>query len=251
MGAFWAKGYESTSLNDLMAATGLHKGSLYQAFGDKHSLFLESLKRYLSQMRQTLGETPALRASQLTIVDIRAYVRAKLSAVEQRGKDEIGAVVKLPDAPKNRLSLPALIAHARERLSAGGHERVTFQLVEDGLSGLRRERAVHEPERLLVLTECSELFDQGPERDGVGGIRQVEKDDPVPAVGCALPRDHGQAIVGVDLDVVDAAGVGLDRVRENRVRRIRDVPDLGPVVVEGADVGVVPAVDPLEHPGVA
>lgn len=52
MQAFWAKGYEATSLSDLMEATGLHKGSLYQAFGDKHSLFIQALKRYLSDMRQ-------------------------------------------------------------------------------------------------------------------------------------------------------------------------------------------------------
>lgn len=47
MRAFWANGYEATSLSDLMKATGLHKGSLYQAFGDKRSLFLKSLERYL------------------------------------------------------------------------------------------------------------------------------------------------------------------------------------------------------------
>jgi TetR/AcrR family transcriptional repressor of nem operon len=63
MVAFWTKGYESTSLNDLMAATGLHKGSLYQAFGDKHSLFLESLKRYLARMRQTEHEEFAKAAT--------------------------------------------------------------------------------------------------------------------------------------------------------------------------------------------
>lgn len=50
MEAFWAKGYEATSLTDLMSATGLHKGSLYQAFGDKHSLFIQALKRYLNEM---------------------------------------------------------------------------------------------------------------------------------------------------------------------------------------------------------
>ena len=50
MRAFWARGYEATSMADLMAATGLHKGSLYQAFGDKHALFIEALKRYLAEM---------------------------------------------------------------------------------------------------------------------------------------------------------------------------------------------------------
>ena len=53
MQAFWTKGYEATSLTDLMAATGLHKGSIYQTFGDKHSLFLRALHRYLAEMRET------------------------------------------------------------------------------------------------------------------------------------------------------------------------------------------------------
>ena len=31
---------------DLCTCTGLHKGSLYQAFGDKHALFMSALKHY-------------------------------------------------------------------------------------------------------------------------------------------------------------------------------------------------------------
>ena len=46
MDAFWAKGYEATSMADLCNCTGLHKGSLYQAFGDKHSLFMNALHHY-------------------------------------------------------------------------------------------------------------------------------------------------------------------------------------------------------------
>jgi TetR/AcrR family transcriptional repressor of nem operon len=38
MQTFWAKGYEATSLDDLCAATGLGRSSLYAAFGDKQSL---------------------------------------------------------------------------------------------------------------------------------------------------------------------------------------------------------------------
>ncbi len=46
MDAFWAKGYEATSMADLCCCTGLHKGSLYQAFGDKHKLFMDALRHY-------------------------------------------------------------------------------------------------------------------------------------------------------------------------------------------------------------
>ncbi|MDD9890027.1 MAG: helix-turn-helix domain containing protein [Gammaproteobacteria bacterium] len=49
MNAFWAKGYESTSMSDLTEATGLHKASLYQSFGDKHQLFGSALKLYFAK----------------------------------------------------------------------------------------------------------------------------------------------------------------------------------------------------------
>ena len=65
MQAFWAKGYEATSLVDLVAATGLLKGSLYQAFGDKHSLFLQALNRYLAEMRRRKNECLAQATSPL------------------------------------------------------------------------------------------------------------------------------------------------------------------------------------------
>jgi TetR/AcrR family transcriptional regulator, transcriptional repressor for nem operon len=54
--AFWERGYEATSLADLMAVTKLQKGSLYKAFGDKHSLFLKALQSYLDQNYSSLRE---------------------------------------------------------------------------------------------------------------------------------------------------------------------------------------------------
>ena len=46
METFWAKGYEATSVDDLVAATGLSKSSLYGAFGNKHGLFEAALGFY-------------------------------------------------------------------------------------------------------------------------------------------------------------------------------------------------------------
>ena len=46
MDAFWNKGYEATSMADLCNCTGLHKGSLYQAFGGKRQLFMDALTHY-------------------------------------------------------------------------------------------------------------------------------------------------------------------------------------------------------------
>lgn len=46
MQVFWEKGYDQTSLKDLIDATGLLKGSLYNTFGSKEKLFLECLEFY-------------------------------------------------------------------------------------------------------------------------------------------------------------------------------------------------------------
>jgi TetR/AcrR family transcriptional repressor of nem operon len=43
-GAFRTTGYEGTSIDDLVQATGLHRGSLYKAFGSKRGLFVMALQ---------------------------------------------------------------------------------------------------------------------------------------------------------------------------------------------------------------
>ena len=46
MHAFWAHGYEATSMQDLVASMGINRASIYATFGDKHSLFVEALRAY-------------------------------------------------------------------------------------------------------------------------------------------------------------------------------------------------------------
>lgn len=60
---FWRKGYEATSIQDLVDATGLHRGSLYAAFGSKQELFLTVLDRYnhvvVTRLLELLEQEPA------------------------------------------------------------------------------------------------------------------------------------------------------------------------------------------------
>jgi TetR/AcrR family transcriptional repressor of nem operon len=62
MEVFWAKGYGSSSLDELCAATGISRSSLYAAFGDKRNLLLQSLDHYLDRgsgrIAETLSRTP-------------------------------------------------------------------------------------------------------------------------------------------------------------------------------------------------
>ena len=62
---FWNLGYAATSLDDLAAATGLNRPSLYAAFGDKHALYIRALEHSsaaaLAAIRGVLAHDAPLR----------------------------------------------------------------------------------------------------------------------------------------------------------------------------------------------
>ncbi len=43
---FWLKGYSATSMQDLVDSLGISRSSLYDTYGDKHTLFIKALERY-------------------------------------------------------------------------------------------------------------------------------------------------------------------------------------------------------------
>jgi AcrR family transcriptional regulator len=64
--AFWASGYETTSVADLTAAMGLTAPSLYTAFGSKQQLFLEAMRRYAGDpalTEQRMLQAPTAKAA--------------------------------------------------------------------------------------------------------------------------------------------------------------------------------------------
>ncbi|RDH76432.1 TetR/AcrR family transcriptional regulator [Mycolicibacterium moriokaense] len=83
---FWDRGYTATSVDDLTAATGLGKGSLYGAFGDKHSLYLLALDDYIAS----------------AMVDVRAVLRDPAVGARERLVRHIRGQAKVLAADKNR-----------------------------------------------------------------------------------------------------------------------------------------------------
>lgn len=53
MRMFWSRGYEATSMQDLIRGMGINRGSLYDTYGDKRSLFIAALQHYDKQYRKT------------------------------------------------------------------------------------------------------------------------------------------------------------------------------------------------------
>ena len=62
LAAFWDGGYAATSLDDLSAATGLNRPSLYGAFGDKRALYIQAYRRYREHVRETFAPLFAEKA---------------------------------------------------------------------------------------------------------------------------------------------------------------------------------------------
>lgn len=69
---FWKKGYEATSIADLVEHMGINRFSLYSTFGDKHQLFLAACDRYEKWM--TEGGLGALETSSEGLSAIRTYL---------------------------------------------------------------------------------------------------------------------------------------------------------------------------------
>lgn len=93
---FWNQGYAATSLDDLAAATGLNRPSLYAAFGDKRALYLSCLNRSrdeaLGAMEKALAAQLPLKPLMVRVLE-RTVEVYRAGDVAQRGCFLIGTAV--------------------------------------------------------------------------------------------------------------------------------------------------------------
>ena len=59
LSVFWRKGLHDATMQDLAAATGVQRGSLYNAYGDKEAIFLRAFDRYAGQFLETAANALA------------------------------------------------------------------------------------------------------------------------------------------------------------------------------------------------
>jgi len=65
---FWTKGFDATSVQDLVEATGVQRQSLYDTFGDKGSLYLAALDRYSERSEEWARALERPAESPLTVL---------------------------------------------------------------------------------------------------------------------------------------------------------------------------------------
>jgi TetR/AcrR family transcriptional repressor of nem operon len=96
---FWRKGYGATTPQDLVEALGIGKGSLYHAFGSKHALFEQALRRYRDGQAAALLEVveePGLVKDRLRKM-LRYVAEADPADPDRRGCMAVNAAAELAD----------------------------------------------------------------------------------------------------------------------------------------------------------
>jgi TetR/AcrR family transcriptional repressor of nem operon len=100
MELFWRNGYEATSLAELTEEMGIGRQSLYNTFGDKHSLFIEAAEHYINCNGQHLID--AFGASGSPLENVRKALEQTvdfLASGECRGCLLTNSIVEL--APRD------------------------------------------------------------------------------------------------------------------------------------------------------
>ena len=99
MQLFWAKGYEATSISDLVIAMDINKGSLYNTFGSKKQLFTRAFLKYDQQTRQaTIARLEEMDNPLLAIeVLFDSLVADSVDDVDRKGCLLVNTALELPN----------------------------------------------------------------------------------------------------------------------------------------------------------
>lgn len=176
MHVFWRRGYGATSMQDLAQATGVLRGSLYNAYGDKQAIFLLAFARYqrhylaaIREHMQLADPVAALRAYFGYVIKSMSELAPGLAddaaqrsrgclttkiATDETAMDEPvrnalrGMLEGLGQVLEQRLSAPGAVARLRLSPPAAARLLVTFTR-----GNVVMERIYHDPEQLQATAD--------------------------------------------------------------------------------------------------
>jgi TetR/AcrR family transcriptional repressor of nem operon len=152
MSVFWSKGYAATSTEDLLGAMKIGRQSMYDTFGDKRRLYVETLGRY--QQEQVAGHVKRLRSAESPLAGVKALLIGVIGAekaTREKGCMGVGAICEFGAADgelaalrttSNRLLHKALVAQLEAAQAAGEIARTidverAARFVETAMLGLQ------------------------------------------------------------------------------------------------------------------
>ena len=165
---FWQRGYEATSVRDLADKMGISAPSLYNAYGDKHALFVQALERYLdhttrARIKRLEDSLPPKRAIHRFLEEI---IERSVNDRERRGCFLINSALEV--APHDE-ELGALIADRLAEIEAFFYRSIKAAQAEGSVP---RGRIPKDLARLLlgVLLGIRVLARSKPERALLEGV---------------------------------------------------------------------------------
>ncbi|MGG3453013.1 TetR/AcrR family transcriptional regulator [Paenibacillus rhizolycopersici] len=124
MHLFWEQGYEKTSLQDLVEHMGIHRRSLYDTFGDKHTLFIKTMEQYAKFADATMkAEAQRGRTAKESIRLIFDYL------IETNGEQPLGCFF-VNSATELAYRDPAVSELTSEGFNKG--EQLLMELLQQG-----------------------------------------------------------------------------------------------------------------------
>ena len=156
---FWHRGYEATSVRDLADKMGISGPSLYNAYGDKHALFVQALEHYLDHSARALikrleSSLPPKQAIRRFIEEI---IERSVNDRERRGCFLINSALEV--APHDK-QLGALIADRLAEIEAFFYRSIRSAQAKGAVpqaSCGKRPRAL--TARRLARHSCSRPFE--------------------------------------------------------------------------------------------
>jgi TetR/AcrR family transcriptional repressor of nem operon len=164
---FWRKGYEATTMSDLVEELGLGRGSIYAAFGDKHQLFMRVLTRYLDRQDELLKS--ALDDERPPVAQLRDVLDRLLEADAKCGIAGCFSVNSIAELVPNDEEVAKLAL----RSMRNAEEAFTRQLERAARDGELAESVSPECAARLLITLVQ----------GLQIVRKVDR-DPAYATAC-------------------------------------------------------------------
>lgn len=147
MHLFWEQGYEATSMQELVDAMGINRGSLYSTFGNKEQLFQAAIDRYCEQATTAMLDLLAQRGApkQVLRAFFDAVIEQNTAAGPKRGCFMTNTTVELASkcgrtaekVSANRTRMEDAICKVVKRAKARGNKpRAVARFLLNTMSGL-------------------------------------------------------------------------------------------------------------------
>ena len=130
---FWAQGFSGTSLDDLSAAMGMNRPSIYRAFGDKEAVYRLALAQFSTQMEEGFNRT-VLHESDFR-AGLRKFYRAALE-VYSAGETALGCMIMCtaPSASVTHVDVQSDLLEVINQLDARILKRVDLAVEQGQIS---------------------------------------------------------------------------------------------------------------------